>query len=408
MKIYGPLVLVITIAGIPLLDAQVSYQLEDGFRFESLYSYDAGAPFEQQVGGLALSLRGETIVSEGGEIRIHSEDGPLVLATFQPGVFGSFLPLDPGGRSVWFGESSHHNLYRVPLNGSGPELIDRIEFNFDMAFAPHDAPAEIAGKGFISGLGASPDNSLWLLDDDPETSNVEIVAGISPFSGPLTFDREGNLYLATTGLTDSRTGMASEKLVRFSAARIAGAIGGNTLQFADGETLRMGMEGFYNLAWIDGRLYGTSLGFRSGFGSIDVIDPAAGFTRRAFARLEIGEEPGGGMLYLVAMEGRAGFEPGAGTAGGILLASYGNYVDVSGISRFTSELYFLRGDANHDGEVDLSDAVSIIAYLFLNGKAPRPEEASDINADGSLDLADAVYLLNFLYRGGPQPPFLRV
>ena len=110
------------------------------------------------------------------------------------------------------------------------------------------------------------------------------------------------------------------------------------------------------------------------------------------------------MIFLSARPGRAGFEAGSGQDGGSLLASYGNYVDISGISLFTPELHFLRGDSNHDNEVDISDAVSIISYLFLDGGTLQPEQAADINADGALDLADAIYLLNFLYRGGPQPP----
>ena len=151
-------------------------------------------------------------------------------------------------------------------------------------------------------------------------------------------------------------------------------------------------------------LYGSSLGFRIGAGSIDTIDPAMGFTRRPLARLNLGGVPSGSMLYLAAHEGTESFAPGAGHYGGVLLSSYGNYVDASGISRFTPELYFLRSDVNDDDTVDLSDAISVISYLFLDGQEPRLVEASDINADGSLDLADAVYLLNFLYRGGPQPP----
>ena len=404
MKLFSSLALAVLSLPLSLLDAQVSYQLGDGFSVESPYSYDAGAPFELQIGGLAVSMRGEIIINEGGEIRIHREDGPLVLATFSPGVFGSFLVLDPDGRSVWFGESSEHNIYRVGLEAGGAELIDRIDFNFDMAFAPPGAPGKFAGKGFITGLGDSPENSLWLLDDDPGTPNTEIIAGISPFSGPVTFDEAGNLYLVTSGLTDSRTGLPAEKLIRFSAGRVAEAVSGNTLQASDGDILRTEMAGLYNLAWLDGRLYGTNLGFQSGGGSIDVIDPQQGFTQASFARLELGRGTGGSMIFLSARPGRAGFEAGSGQDGGSLLASYGNYVDISGISLFTPELHFLRGDSNHDNEVDISDAVSIISYLFLDGGTLQPEQAADINADGALDLADAIYLLNFLYRGGPQPP----
>ena len=404
MKPFPVLLLVCAVSQGAILNAQASYELRDGYRVDHLFDYDASAPFEMQVGGLTLSTRGEPIVNEGGEIRLHSEHGVVVLASFRPGVFGSFLTLDPDGASVWFGESSQQNIYRIPLDGSGPQLSDRIGFNFDMAFAPRNAPPGIAGRGFISGLGTSPENSLWLLDNDPEGENDEIISHISPFSGPIAFDEVGNLYLVTSGLTDSKTGAASEMLVRFSPAQLAGALGKGALELSDGELLCTGMGGYYNIAWLDGKLYGTSLGFQGGMGSIDTIDPAMGFTRSPLARLSLHGTPGGSMLYLAARGGREGFEPGRGHYGGILLASYGNYVDASGISRFTPELYFLRGDVNDDATVDLSDAVSVIAYLFLDGENPRLAEASDINGDGSLDLADAVYLLNFLYRGGPRPP----
>ena len=404
MKLISTFALTALLLPLSPLEAQVSYQLEEGFRVESPYSYDAAAPFELQVGGLAISRQGEIIINEGGEVRIHREEGPLVLASFSPGVFGSFLVLAPDGRSVWFAESSEHNIYRIALETGGAELVDRIEFNFDMAFAPAGAPGELAGKGFITGLGNSPENSLWLLDDDPGKPNTELIAGISPFSGPVTFDDKGNLYLVTSGLTDSRTGLPAEKLVAFSAGQLAGAISGNTLQLSDGDVLRTEMAGLYNLTWLDGRLYGTNLGFQSGGGSIDVIDPERGFAQSSFARLELAGAAGGSMIFLSAKAGAAGFEPGSGLAGGALLASYGNYVDVSGLSLFTPELFFLRGDSNHDSQVDISDAVSIISYLFLDGLAPQPGQAADTNADGALDLADAVYLLNFLYRGGPQPP----
>ena len=404
MKLCPVLLLVCAVSQGAILNAQASYELRDGYRVDNLFDYDASAPLEMQVGGLTLSTRREPIVSEGGEIRLHSEHGLVVLASFRPGVFGSFLALDPDGASVWFGESSQQNIYRVPLDASGPILSDRIALNFDMAFAPHNAPPGIAGRGFISGLGTSPENSLWLLDDDPEGENDEIISHISPFSGPIAFDEVGNLYLVTSGLTDRKTGGTSEKLVRFSPAQLAGALGNGALELSDGELLCTGMGGYYNIAWLDGKLYGTSLGFQTGMGSIDVIAPAMGFTRRPLARLSLHGTPGGSMPYLAARGGRESFEPGRGRYGGSLIASYGNYGDASGISRFTPELYFLRGDVNDDDTVNLSDAISVISYLFLDGGDPRLVEASDINADGALDLADAVYLLNFLYRGGPQPP----
>jgi aminopeptidase N len=67
------------------------------------------------------------------------------------------------------------------------------------------------------------------------------------------------------------------------------------------------------------------------------------------------------------------------------------------------ESSFLRGDVNHDGVVDLGDAVYLISYLYQNGAAPMPRDAGDVNCNGSVDLGDAVYLINYLYRGGQAP-----
>jgi len=50
---------------------------------------------------------------------------------------------------------------------------------------------------------------------------------------------------------------------------------------------------------------------------------------------------------------------------------------------------------------DISDAVSILGYLFLGGPPGPCLDAMDTNdAPGY----HAVYLLNFLFAGGPPPP----
>jgi hypothetical protein len=65
---------------------------------------------------------------------------------------------------------------------------------------------------------------------------------------------------------------------------------------------------------------------------------------------------------------------------------------------------FLRGDANDDGKVDLSDAVAILGYLFLGDEAPRCLDAADANDSGIVEISDAVRLLNHLFLGAPPPP----
>ncbi|MEM7261568.1 MAG: YHYH protein [Planctomycetota bacterium] len=62
---------------------------------------------------------------------------------------------------------------------------------------------------------------------------------------------------------------------------------------------------------------------------------------------------------------------------------------------------FLRGDANQDGAVDLSDTVSILLHLFSGAPVPECHDAADTNDSGGVDLSDAVFVVNFLFLGGP-------
>ena len=65
--------------------------------------------------------------------------------------------------------------------------------------------------------------------------------------------------------------------------------------------------------------------------------------------------------------------------------------------------YFLRADANTDGNVNLPDAQFTLNWLFLGGPDPGCMASADANADGQVNLPDAQYTLNFLFLGGPQP-----
>lgn len=68
---------------------------------------------------------------------------------------------------------------------------------------------------------------------------------------------------------------------------------------------------------------------------------------------------------------------------------------------------FLRGDATGDGEVNLSDAVLTLGWLFRGGEEPRCQDAADADDDGSVSLSDAVYTLQHLFQGGAALPFPR-
>jgi hypothetical protein len=68
------------------------------------------------------------------------------------------------------------------------------------------------------------------------------------------------------------------------------------------------------------------------------------------------------------------------------------------------EDHFRRGDANADGTVDISDAQSILGFLFLGYQAPSCRDAADADDNSRLEITDGIYLLSFLFLGGPAPP----
>ncbi|MBI4604250.1 MAG: lamin tail domain-containing protein [Planctomycetes bacterium] len=73
----------------------------------------------------------------------------------------------------------------------------------------------------------------------------------------------------------------------------------------------------------------------------------------------------------------------------------------------------LPSDANQDGFVDHSDAVSLLLGLFAGGGRPPPCEGTigeggnlallDASGDGALGVTDAVAVLGYLFREGPAP-----
>jgi aminopeptidase N len=61
------------------------------------------------------------------------------------------------------------------------------------------------------------------------------------------------------------------------------------------------------------------------------------------------------------------------------------------------------GDANVDGNVDLSDIVYIINYIFHYGPAPDMPDWADANADCLVNIGDPVYLVHYLFKEGAVP-----
>jgi hypothetical protein len=64
---------------------------------------------------------------------------------------------------------------------------------------------------------------------------------------------------------------------------------------------------------------------------------------------------------------------------------------------------FHRGDTDNNGQLQLTDAVRILGFLFLGGVAPTCLDAADTDGNNNLQLTDAVRILGFLFLGGVPP-----
>ncbi len=66
---------------------------------------------------------------------------------------------------------------------------------------------------------------------------------------------------------------------------------------------------------------------------------------------------------------------------------------------------FVRGDPNSDGQINITDGINILGFLFLGDAAPACMDSADVNDDGAIQLTDAVGIFNFLFLGfGPPSP----
>lgn len=68
----------------------------------------------------------------------------------------------------------------------------------------------------------------------------------------------------------------------------------------------------------------------------------------------------------------------------------------------SNHLFFVRGDADGSGTVDLQDAMATAQYVFNIAVAPCVR-STDVNADGRVDLVDIVNLVHYLFSVGPPP-----
>jgi hypothetical protein len=278
------------------------------------------------------------------------------------------------------------DLNGVPVPGADVEVeVHRPDGGFDSMLLRDDgqAPDGTAGDGVYSGsIGATPEAGLYLITVRgsgmsplpflrEETTSLVVRSRAAAFAGELTagtLDREGDgmfegiwvageiraeeagSYLVTGMLTDLAGNPVSQAGVLFSAA----APGPVKFQLAfDGaDIFASRRQGPYLLDEIE--LLDGNRGF------ILCQKKSAALTTAALSWIQFGHR---------------------------------------------APQNFVRGDANGDGRLDLSDALTVLGHLFFDVFDARCLDAADANADRTLDIADAVYVLDALFmNGAPFPP----
>lgn len=78
-------------------------------------------------------------------------------------------------------------------------------------------------------------------------------------------------------------------------------------------------------------------------------------------------------------------------------------VDTLSVSITVTDAAYVCGDADNSELVTISDAVTLIAYIFAGGAPPNPFESGDCNCDNVVTISDAVSLINYIFAGGPAP-----
>lgn len=61
------------------------------------------------------------------------------------------------------------------------------------------------------------------------------------------------------------------------------------------------------------------------------------------------------------------------------------------------------GNVNGDGVANITDAVSLIQWIFAEGAEPFPMGAGDANCDVLVNVTDAVCIIQWIFAGGPPP-----
>ncbi len=183
-------------------------------------------PFSPPVFGVSATFDGGDVLTFDGEVMERvTVDGTRVqtYGTLASPVFASFAVIAPDESFAVVGESSTGVLYRIDLASGSVSPLTSLTSNYD-------AVIDASGSIYVS-AGTMPGmNDLFRVDST--TGDVDHVAQVPGFSGPVDLDATGNLFLGIAQFPN--------RIVRYSPAQLAG---GSLLSEADGVLVTTGWNG---------------------------------------------------------------------------------------------------------------------------------------------------------------------
>jgi hypothetical protein len=211
---------------------------------------------------------------------------------------------------------------------------------------------------------------------------------------------------APVGLTDMDGDADLDMLLGQGETRVETLLNDGTGAFGDGQESQLASlvgitldhkladlngDGLADLVTSSARLALIACAFNQGAGT---IGPLFQLVAGAYVVGLPADMDGDSRFDLVALSRRSGASDGVGDI-------FINRSSPAGFSVSCSR--FHRGDPNDSGDTDLSDAITIFAYLFLGAAEPGCLEAVDVNNDGAPDISDGISLLGYLFLGQAAP-----
>ena len=80
-----------------------------------------------------------------------------------------------------------------------------------------------------------------------------------------------------------------------------------------------------------------------------------------------------------------------------------NWSNLSNVVSITANSTYTCGDVTGNGITNMTDAISILNYVYMEAEIPVPIQYGDVNCDGEVNISDALYISNYIFGQGLAP-----